>query len=211
MNIIILNPKQTTRSEPESVSSLIEIIKKIKPDADCRASSNLLAWKYADAIIFPSISLHKSNIGESESQLNALAVLLSEQNIPCLAIGESSAFLMEEIHNSKKYRGLGLFKGVSKQLTMKSGWEHVSPKPEYTTADSTHIFSKMKKFKAFFDSQYVCVPEDRKVIAATVENGGKETTCALHKDNVVAVSFLPEKSGDVGRVILKNFVNNLKK
>ena len=50
-----------------------------------------------------------------------------------------------------------------------------------------------------------CKPEDASIITATTEYGEK-LTAAVAKDNVMATQFHPEKSGDVGLQVLKNFI-----
>ena len=58
---------------------------------------------------------------------------------------------------------------------------------------------------AYFLHSYYCAPDDPVDIAATTEYG--VTFCsALHRDNVWATQFHPEKSGPVGLAILRNFM-----
>ncbi len=44
-------------------------------------------------------------------------------------------------------------------------------------------------------------------MAATTEYGEK-LTAAVARDNVMATQFHPEKSGDVGLLIIKNFIES---
>ncbi len=57
---------------------------------------------------------------------------------------------------------------------------------------------------AYFLHSYYCVPDDPADVAATTEYG-VPFCCALHRDNVWATQFHPEKSGLVGLAILRNF------
>jgi glutamine amidotransferase len=56
----------------------------------------------------------------------------------------------------------------------------------------------------YFVHSFHCVPDDQSVIAATTEYG-VEVTAAISKDNLSATQFHPEKSGEKGLKILKNF------
>jgi glutamine amidotransferase len=56
----------------------------------------------------------------------------------------------------------------------------------------------------YFVHSYHVVPRDAEVIAATADYGGS-FVAALWKDNVMATQFHPEKSQEVGAVMLKNF------
>ena len=50
------------------------------------------------------------------------------------------------------------------------------------------------------------VPDDAEIVAGTTWYG-KEFCSAVAFDNVIAVQFHPEKSGDVGLKIYSNFVS----
>lgn len=57
---------------------------------------------------------------------------------------------------------------------------------------------------AYFVHSYHVVPQDAGVIAATAEYGGP-FVAALWRENLMATQFHPEKSQDVGALMLKNF------
>ena len=58
----------------------------------------------------------------------------------------------------------------------------------------------------YFVHSYHAVPEDSSVITATTEYG-ETLTVAVAQGNLQATQFHPEKSGDVGLQILRNFIN----
>jgi len=57
---------------------------------------------------------------------------------------------------------------------------------------------------AYFLHSYYCAPDDPADVAATTDYGVSYCS-ALHRDNVWATQFHPEKSGPVGLAILRNF------
>ncbi|MGO8671646.1 MAG: imidazole glycerol phosphate synthase subunit HisH [Capsulimonadaceae bacterium] len=57
---------------------------------------------------------------------------------------------------------------------------------------------------AYFLHSYYCVPDDPGCVAATTEYGVRYCS-AIHRGNVWATQFHPEKSGTVGLTILANF------
>jgi imidazole glycerol-phosphate synthase subunit HisH len=59
-------------------------------------------------------------------------------------------------------------------------------------------------FMYFVHSYYVC-PDESEVISATVDYG-IDVPAVICKDNIFATQFHPEKSGEKGLKILKNFV-----
>ena len=58
----------------------------------------------------------------------------------------------------------------------------------------------------YFVHSYAAVPENPAVVTATVEYGS-HLVAAIAQGNIMATQFHPEKSGDVGLAILKNFVS----
>ena len=57
----------------------------------------------------------------------------------------------------------------------------------------------------YFVHSYHASPDDKNIIAATTIYG-ETITAALEFENIFATQFHPEKSGDVGLQVLKNFV-----
>lgn len=57
----------------------------------------------------------------------------------------------------------------------------------------------------YFVHSYYMQPEDSSIIAA-VTNYGTELPVAVSHNNIFATQFHPEKSGDIGLRILKNFI-----
>ena len=81
------------------------------------------------------------------------------------------------------------------------GWNEIAFGP------GTPLFDGLKTGDhVYFVHGYYCVPEDKNDIAATTGYGG--TYCsAVHRGNVWATQFHPEKSQRVGLRILENFAN----
>ncbi|HEX7482852.1 MAG TPA: imidazole glycerol phosphate synthase subunit HisH [Candidatus Bathyarchaeia archaeon] len=101
--------------------------------------------------------------------------------------------------------GLALFKGKNMQLpnTVKvphMGWNTLNiVKPNQLFDDITE-----GTFVYFVHSLYP-VPKDKKIVCTTTEYGTTFTS-AIASKNIYGTQFHPEKSGDVGLKILKNFV-----
>ena len=100
--------------------------------------------------------------------------------------------------------GLSLFKGRTTQLpkTVKvphMGWNTLC----YTKPCELFDGVAEGSYVYFVHSLYP-VPQDKSIVAAQTEYGTTFTS-AVAKDNVYGTQFHPEKSGDVGLQILKNF------
>ena len=122
-----------------------------------------------------------------------------------ICIGEQ--ILFEGSEESPEAKGLGIFKGMVRSIQAPGlkvphmGWNSVTfSQPDHP------LFAHLGEHPYFyFVHSYHCVPEDAGIITATTEYGEK-LTAAVAKDNVMATQFHPEKSGDVGLQVLKNFI-----
>lgn len=67
-------------------------------------------------------------------------------------------------------------------------------------------YKELNSYDFYFIHSYHAVPEDREVIAATVEYGSEIVASVQHK-NIFATQFHPEKSQVAGLQVLKNFLS----
>jgi glutamine amidotransferase len=83
------------------------------------------------------------------------------------------------------------------------GWNQVSIKERGIKGS---LFKGVKdKAYFYFAQSYYCAPKDKKVIAATADYG-LEYAVSVHKDNVYATQFHPEKSQRCGLKVFDNFL-----
>lgn len=57
----------------------------------------------------------------------------------------------------------------------------------------------------YFVHSYRAAPKEKKIVVAT-SNYGVNIPAVIEKDNLIGVQFHPEKSGDVGSIMIKNFI-----
>ena len=114
--------------------------------------------------------------------------------------------LFESSEESPNVSGLGIFKGRVKKINADNlkiphmGWNSVKSK------NSSKLMRELKETPYFyFVHSYHAVPTEESLISATTSYG-EEITAAIERENIFATQFHPEKSGDVGLKILKNFV-----
>lgn len=127
---------------------------------------------------------------------------------PFLGICLGLQLLFEESEESPGVKGLGIFKGKIKKFPSDMrlkiphiGWNSLSIKQNDT------IFKGIPENSyVYFVHSYYLHAEDETDIA-TVTNYGINFHSAVGKDNIFATQFHPEKSGDVGLQILKNFAS----
>ena len=127
---------------------------------------------------------------------------------PFLGICLGLQLLFEESEESPGVKGLGIFKGKIKKFSSDMGL-----KIPHIGWNSLEIKQKDTLFKnvpensyVYFVHSYYLHAEDENDIA-TVTNYGIDFHSAVGKNNIFATQFHPEKSGDVGLQILKNFAS----
>ena len=108
--------------------------------------------------------------------------------------------------------GLGIFKGMVKKINAPGlkiphmGWNSIVIDEENNQNVNINLFAGLKEEPyVYFVHSYQACPEDKSIILAK-SSYGEELVAAVGKDNVVATQFHPEKSGDIGLKIIKNFV-----
>ena len=163
----------------------------------------------ADKILLPGVgsfgdamdSMHKNGLVETVKEC-----ALSGK--PFLGICLGLQLLFEESEESPGVKGLGIFKGKIKKFSSDMGL-----KIPHIGWNSLEIKQKDTLFKdipenayVYFVHSYYLHAEDENDIA-TVTNYGIDFHSAVGKNNIFATQFHPEKSGDVGLQILRNFAS----
>ena len=163
----------------------------------------------ADKLVLPGVG----DFGECMSNLEATGLIPTireciAKGTPLLGICIGEQILFEGSEESPEAKGLGIFKGMVRRIQAPGlkvphmGWNSV------TFSQPNHpLFAHLGEHPYFyFVHSYHCVTEDKSIITATAEYG-ETITAAVAKDNVMATQFHPEKSGDVGLLVLKQFIN----
>ena len=175
--------------------------------ADCVITGNADEIKNADKVILPGVGafgdamkcLRESGLAETVKEV------ISDGN-PFLGICLGLQMLFEESEETPNVKGLGVFKGKSVKIPDTGlkiphmGWNSIT-----VTKDSKILKNIGDEPYVYFVHSYYIVPEDESIVSAYTEYGAK-LDIAVEKDNVFATQFHPEKSGDLGMKILKNFV-----
>lgn len=91
------------------------------------------------------------------------------------------------------------------------GWNQVMTQLSYNTIMGNVDMKRKKLFKDipngsyfYFINSYYCNPEDKSTVVAETEYGKKFCSVFI-KNNIIGVQFHPEKSGEIGLLMLKNF------
>jgi len=162
----------------------------------------------ADAIALPGVG----SFTAASSKLGAVKEILqtkTQEGTPLLGICLGLQLFFESSQEGPG-EGLAFFKGKNMQLpnTVKvphMGW------------NTLNIINPSELFEDIAEDSYVYfvhslypVPENKKIVCTTTEYSTTFTS-AIASKNIYGTQFHPEKSGDVGLKILRNFVKTVVK
>ena len=160
----------------------------------------------ADKIILPGVGA----FGEAMEKLNAsgLSDVIREavqRKIPLLGICLGLQLLFEASEESPGVRGLSLLKGTIKRIPDKEGFKvpHIGWN-SLTISPESKLFQDIPQdsFVYFVHSYYLSAEEP--IVAATTDYV-VNIHAAVEKEHIFACQFHPEKSGEIGLKLLKNF------
>lgn len=161
--------------------------------------------KSADKLILPGVGAFKMAM-DNLKDLDLIDVIKEEVNNgkPILGICLGMQLMFESSSEYGLTKGLGLLKGDIvhfKENGLKiphMGWNNL------IIPDDTTLFKGLTNPYVYFVHSYHLVNTSNSYIKTNVVYG-YEFTCAVEYKNIYATQFHPEKSGDVGLKILKNF------
>ena len=174
---------------------------------DVKISSAAEDIRRADKIILPGVGA----FGDCMKNLEATGLIPTiKQEIssgkPLLGICVGLQILFAGSEESPEVDGLKIFSGRVKKIRAGNlkiphmGWNSIK-------FGDAKLFAGLSGAPYFyFVHSYHASPDDKNIIAATTTYGEK-VTAAIEFENIFATQFHPEKSGDVGLHVLKNFVD----
>jgi glutamine amidotransferase len=183
-----------------SVSKALE-----KVGAEVKVTSDVSVISRADAVVLPGVgAFHRAM--ENLIKLNIPEFLRKSiaEGVPFLGICLGLQLLFTESEEGHGCPGLNLIAGRVKRFkgnvkVPHMGWNQIS-----LTRDSPVLSGIPDSSFMYFAHSYYVEPEDKEVVVAAVDYG-MELTASVRKNNIFAVQFHPEKSGELGLKILKNF------
>lgn len=161
----------------------------------------------ADKVILPGVGAFADAMASlKERGLDAVIKSAIDLKKPFLGICLGLQLLFERSEEGEGIDGLGIFKGKIVKIPDHGlkiphmGWNSIKIK-----CDSKILKDLGDNPYVYFVHSYYLTTDCREIVSAVTEYG-EELSIAIEKDNVFATQFHPEKSGDTGIKILKNFI-----
>ena len=191
-----------------NLTSVLLALKSLGDDPVITGDPALL--EQADRIIFPGVGSAASGmLGLKQKNLDAALKKCCMQNKPILAICLGMQMLLEFSEEDGGVNGLGLFPGNVKLFKFPPeqrikvphmGWNPVRP-------NKHALWNNIPDDSAFyFVHSYYVSADNASDVAGITEYGGFEFVSAVAGKNLFATQFHPERSGETGLQLLKNFL-----
>ena len=170
----------------------------------------------ATKIILPGVgAFHNGMNSLKKLKLDKALQDVSHNGVPILGICLGMQMLMEESEENGRCTGLGLIKGCVKRILPYTSDEHFLRIPhigwstlkiENNVPEESIIDKSIDNRDVYFVHSYAVKPKYRENVVATVQYGTYEICAIIRKDNIWGCQFHPEKSGEIGLKILKNYI-----
>ena len=181
--------------------------------ADCKVTSDKDEILNADGAILPGVgSFGDAMDTMTKRGIKNTIIEYTKSGKPFLGICLGLQLLFPESEETPGVKGLDIFKGTITKIpnpnrTLKiphMGWNNISIKQK------NGIFKGIEgEPYVYFVHSFYLKAQDKDIVAATTQYG-VEIDAAVQKGNIIATQFHPEKSGEVGLKMLKNFLEMVK-
>ena len=171
---------------------------------DAEITDNPEKIAQSDKVVLPGVGAFRDAMATlKDREIDKAIYKIVEDKKPFLGICLGMQMMFDKSYENGEYKGLGLMPGEIVLLTK----DQIIPQ---IGLNSLNIKVRSPLFEGICDEPYVYfvhsyrLKTDAPVVSATCFYG-EEIQVAAQKDNIFALQFHPEKSGDTGLKILNNF------
>jgi cyclase len=171
----------------------------------------------AKRVVLPGVGAFGSGIQALDAlQLVPVIQEVAERGIPLLGICLGMQLLLEHSEEFGSSNGLGLIPGHVTAIPDLSssgeplniphiGWNEIFP-PKQTDWHGTLLSGNQSGDAMYFVHSFMANPDDNKYRFAECTYGGYQIAAVIRKDNIMGFQFHPEKSGENGLKVLRQFL-----
>lgn len=174
---------------------------------ECMVTGDFHEIEKADKVILPGVGAFGDAMGQLKKyELDKVIREVTDKQTPFLGICLGLQLLFEGSDESQGVEGLHILDGMIKRIPDQPGLKipHIGWN-SLNLQNQGRLFEGLEEHPyVYFVHSYYLQAKDDQIVKATTEYS---TTihASVEKDNIFACQFHPEKSGDVGLAILKNF------
>ena len=189
-----------------NLKSVYNALKKV--NFDCQISSEVTDIEMADKLILPGVGAFKDAMDNLQN-LDLILPIRKKVNdgCPLLGICLGMQMLFDEGYECELRKGLGFIEGKIKLMNSKEnlkiphiGWNRLEFNRENKILNNINKESFVYYVHSFMATEMI----DENLIAYS-KYGDINIPGIVNKGNAYGMQFHPEKSGEVGLKILKNF------
>jgi len=193
------------------MGNLLSICKALEVSgSDVQVTSNIEEVRSSDAIVLPGVGAFRDAMMRL-SPFSDMIVEEAESGKPILGICLGLQLMFTESTEGGLYQGLDFYKGKVIKLpdsvkVPQMGWNNL----RILKPDHPFLTGIPDGSRAYFVHSFYGSVENQEVVLATTEYG-KTFPAVVGVENVLATQFHPEKSGEIGLRLLRNFVAIIRK
>ena len=181
--------------------------------ADVTVTDDPAVVRRAERIVLPGVGHFSATKRLDETGITEVSREAIRRGVPFLGICVGMQWLLEGSEEAPEQPGLGYFSGCCRRFPEGAekvphvGWNAIRPRTE------ARLFAGIAPETFVYFTHSYFVPATASAAGATPQESAAATTryitdfdAAVEHRNVMGVQFHPEKSGEVGLQVLRNFV-----
>jgi glutamine amidotransferase len=173
----------------------------------------------SDAIILPGVGAFGDAMNNLK-KLNLVETIINFANTgkPFLGICLGMQLLFNASEEFGNHKGLGLIDGEIKKFNFSKIDNNITKIPqiqwnkiyhkENTNWNNSCLSNVENNSYMYFVHSYYAIPNDKNTILSYTEYANFEYCSSVKKENITGIQFHPEKSGEIGIHIYKNWLIN---
>ena len=191
-----------------NIFSVVQACKKIGLLVEVTSDYNTILS--SDGVILPGVGAFGDAMLNLEEQ-NLIKTIKDfvQTNKPFMGICLGFQLLFTNSEEFGNHKGLDIIKGTVKKFDSTKtkvpqiGWNKIYK--DFNTWENSPLEDTINNEYMYFVHSYYVIPSNKNIVLTNTNYSGIEYCSSIKKDNILATQFHPEKSGEKGLEIYKNW------